>query len=64
MKVNDTPRSFEYSSLVMGSKDIPLSIFTIKRPPALTSAKVFNRKSDLLNAKYSKIKTHKVKTRN
>ena len=64
MKINDRPRSFEYSSLVMGIKDIPLSAFPIKRPPALTSAKVFTRKSDLLNAKYSKIKNHKIKTRN
>jgi pyruvate/2-oxoacid:ferredoxin oxidoreductase alpha subunit len=64
MKINDKPRSFEYSSLVMGSKDIPLAAFPAKRPLALTSAKIFTRKSDLLSAKYSKIKNHKIRTRN
>ena len=64
MKINEKPRSFEYSSLVMGSKDIPLSAFSTKRPSVLTSAKIFTRKNDLVNAKYSKMKGHKIKTRN
>ena len=64
MKSNEKPRAFEYSSLVMGSKDIPFSSFPTKRPPILTSAKMFIKKGDLLSNKYSKLKTSKIKTRN
>lgn len=63
MKSNDKPRSLEYSSLVMGSKDLPLSAFPTKRPPVLTSTKIFTRKNDFVSTKYSKIK-NKIKTRN
>ena len=64
MKQNDKPRTFQYSSLVMGGKDIPFSSFPTKRPPILTSAKMFIKKGQILNNKYSRIKSSKVKTRN
>ena len=64
MRIKEKPRIFEYSSLVMGSKDIPLVSFSVKRPTALTSTKVFSKKNDVLNTKYSKHKSNKIKTRN
>ena len=48
----------------MGSKDLPLVSFPSKKPSPLISAKVFSKKTDILNAKYSKMKNHKVRTRN
>ena len=41
-----------------------LSSFPLKRPPALNTSKGFAKKNDLLNAKYSKVKQSKIKTRN
>jgi hypothetical protein len=64
MKVFDKARVFEYSSLVMGSKDVPMTTYAAKRPKALTSTKTFNKKTDLLNAKFSKIKSVKARTKN
>ena len=64
MKGHDKPRTFEYSSLIMGGRDIQFSSFPTKRPPALTSAKMFPKKNDLSHNKYSKIRSMKVRTRN
>ncbi len=60
---SDRPRSFEYSSLVMGSRDIPTVSYSLKPPPILNNTKIFSRKNDLLATKYAKTK-HKIRTRN
>ena len=64
MKTNDKQKTFEYASLVMGSKDIPLSSFPQRKQSALNSSKGFTKKNDLLNAKYSKLRHNKIRTKN
>ena len=59
---NEKPKPFEYSSLVMGSKDIPTVAFPHKRTPS-TANKCYPKKSDFISGKY-KNKSNKVKTRN
>jgi hypothetical protein len=64
MKTHDKSRAFEYSSLVMGGKDIQFSSFPTKPPPALLSAKMFPKKNEIAGNKYSKMRPMKVRTRN
>jgi hypothetical protein len=57
-------RQLEYSSLVMGSKDVASVSFPTKRISHLLSTKTFSKKNELLNVKYSKGRSNRIRTRN
>lgn len=63
MNASERPRHFEYSSLVMGSKDIPCVTYSTKKVSHL-SVKTFAKKNEILGAKYMKGKSSKIRTRN
>lgn len=54
----------EYSSVVMGSKDVANSIFSATRANHLLSTKTFCKKNDVLTSKYPKVRHNRIKTRN
>lgn len=63
-KMSDKGRIFEYSSLVMGSPNIPCMVYPIKKPSVLTSTKTFSRKTDFVSMKYHKMRMNRTKGRN
>ena len=62
--MSDKPRIFEYSSLVMGSPNIPCVVYPIKKPSILTNSKTFSRKTDYVSMKYQKMRMNRTKTKN
>jgi hypothetical protein len=59
----DRHRHLEYSSLVMGSKEVPMITFPSKRTNHLNT-KSFSKKTEKISTKYTKGRSNRIRTHN